>query len=113
MQKDGVEKHVPRPLFLHEVSDIDIWERRREEEKEERREQRYWDLLIILTVIFAIALFYTLTLFVLQAFHVGGFDLETRLLELLGGSTIGEVAGLLVILIRGLSSSSEKAQRQE
>jgi hypothetical protein len=77
------------------------------------REEKQWGLLRQLSVIFAISLGYTLTLFILQGFHIGGFDLDTSLLALLGGATIGEVAGLLIILMRGISGADKGASGED
>jgi hypothetical protein len=42
----------------------------------------------------------TMGIFYLQGFRVGGFSLDAALLKWLGGATIGEIGGLLVLTIR-------------
>jgi hypothetical protein len=42
----------------------------------------------------------TTIMFFLQGFHVAGFNLDAALLKWLGGATIGEISGLLVLTIR-------------
>lgn len=42
----------------------------------------------------------TVGIFLLQGFHVYGFNLSEGLLKLLGGTTIGEVAGLITLTIK-------------
>jgi hypothetical protein len=50
---------------------------------------------ISLLVIFTILCLGTISLFFLQGFHTVGFNLDTSLLLMIGGATIGEVAGLI------------------
>ena len=39
----------------------------------------------------------TLAIFLLQGWHLWGFNLDAALLKWLGGATIGEIAGLLTL----------------
>ncbi|QNI31432.1 hypothetical protein H7849_20495 [Alloacidobacterium dinghuense] len=69
-----------------------------------RVEAETWRLrnivLIFLLCAFGFLLLATMGIFFLQGFRVRGFDLPTNVLLWLGGATIGEVAGLLVLCIR-------------
>ncbi len=42
----------------------------------------------------------TMGIFYLQGFHVGNFSLDSGLLRWLGGATIGEIGGLMILAIR-------------
>jgi hypothetical protein len=42
----------------------------------------------------------TMTILFLQGFHAWNFNLDTKLLMWLGGATIGEIGGLLVLTLR-------------
>ena len=42
----------------------------------------------------------TMTIFFLQGFRIANFQLDPALLKWLGGATIGEIGGLLVLTIR-------------
>ena len=71
-----------------------------------RVEAETWRLrnivLIFLLCAFGFLLLATMGIFFLQGFRVRGFDLPTKVLLWLGGATIGEVAGLLVLCVRNV-----------
>jgi hypothetical protein len=57
-------------------------------------------IVIFLLRAYGFLLVATMAIFFLQGFHVWGFTLEISLLRWLGGATIGEIGGLLVIAFR-------------
>jgi hypothetical protein len=71
-----------------------------------RVEAESWRLrnivLVFLLCAFGFLLFTTMGIFFLQGFRVKGFYLPATVLLWLGGATIGEVAGLLILCIRAV-----------
>ncbi|OGO63978.1 MAG: hypothetical protein A2Z45_10845 [Chloroflexi bacterium RBG_19FT_COMBO_55_16] len=65
-------------------------------------------ILIILTVFFTGLIVFTLGLILLDGFNIGGFSLDTTTLNLLAGTTVAEVAGLLAIALRGIFKSKQE-----
>jgi hypothetical protein len=47
----------------------------------------------------------TMLVFFLQGFRLWGFSLDVALLRWLGGATVGEIAGLLVLSLRAIFRS--------
>ncbi|HEX3470665.1 MAG TPA: hypothetical protein VHT28_05720 [Silvibacterium sp.] len=71
-----------------------------------RVEAESWRLrnivLVFLLCAFGFLLLTTMGIYVLQGFRVNGFYLPANVLLWLGGATIGEVAGLLILCIRAV-----------
>jgi len=49
-----------------------------------------------------------MTIFFLQGFHAWGFTLDLKILGWLGGATIGEIGGLLLLTFRVVFEKSRK-----
>jgi hypothetical protein len=49
-----------------------------------------------------------MTIFFLQGFHLWGFALDLKILGWLGGATIGEIGGLLLLTFRVVFGNSRK-----
>ncbi len=56
-------------------------------------------LLIALLILYGLLIVSNITIFFMQGFHYHGFVLETYLLDRIAWSTVGQVAGLLVLTI--------------
>jgi hypothetical protein len=48
----------------------------------------------------------TMLIFFLQGFKVGNFSLDSALLKWLGGATIGEIGGLLILTLKAVFRKS-------
>src|ERR1700751_2412934 len=59
-------------------------------------------ILVFLLCAFGFLLLSTMGIFFFQGFRLDGFYLPTNVLLWLGGATIGEVAGLLILCIRAV-----------
>jgi uncharacterized membrane protein YqjE len=108
MNKEGKELLSPKPWFIREAElDLEQREIRLEKQKAELEEQlrnmqRQDRVLMILTLIFTALIVFSLVIILLNGFGIGGFQIDTTTLNLLAGSTIAEVAGLLAIALRGI-----------
>ena len=56
----------------------------------------------LLITYFGLALLFTFGIFVLQGFHFLGFNLDAHVLNWLGAATIGELGGLITIMVKSL-----------
>ena len=79
------------------------WFSRKESELRLRERSVY-----LMLSLFALGLVSTFVIIFFEGFHVGGFDLPDEFLHWLGGATVGEVAGLLVITFRYLFPKQEE-----
>jgi hypothetical protein len=59
-------------------------------------------IVIFLLCAFGLLLLASGTIFFLQGFRLGGFYLSEHVLLWLGGATVGEVAGLLVLCVKAV-----------
>ena len=77
-------------------------------EKFIKREQALSDITLrekavkFLFITFGSVLICTVTVIILQGFHLGGFNLELEFLRWLGVATVGEIATLLTIALSSL-----------
>jgi hypothetical protein len=118
MEKEGRNWLSARPWFPEEEAQIDLElkrleleSKRQELETKRRRIDSLERILTTLIWVFVGAIILTFAAIFFEGFHVGGFSLETSVLLLLGGATIGEAAGLLTITISAvLGLRTEKSQ---
>jgi hypothetical protein len=108
LKKEGKERPAGTWFMREEQLEYDLKQveldvRRQELEAQVKRDALLARMLIILTWVFVSLLAATLAVFVLQGFQIGGFSLDREVLLLLGGATIGEVAGLLSICLTAIT----------
>jgi hypothetical protein len=53
----------------------------------------------------------TISIFFLQGFRLGGFNLDVQLLRWLGGATVGEIGGLLTLTAGSLFGRGKREAR--
>lgn len=69
--------------------------------------QTQGDILKLLGFFFGGAILFTLVIIILQGFKLWGFVLDTSTINLIGAATIGEVAGLLGIVVKTIFGFGE------
>lgn len=113
-RREGKETISP-PNYI--IRELELDDRRQEAEvaqkelaikQAQRQIELQARLTYFLTAAFSSALLLTIAVILLQGFAVGGFHLDQNTVNLLAAATIGEIAGLLTILINSLVRGRKK-----
>jgi hypothetical protein len=105
-RKEGKDLLSPTPYFVREIErEQDVKDLKLDQERaalEESKQSMRLRILfsIILTTFFGISLIFSLVIIILDSITISGFEVNENILTTLTASTIGEVAGLLLIAYR-------------
>ena len=107
-RKEGKETIYPPNYILRELElddrlqEADVAQKELTVRKAQSKIELQTRLTYLLAIAFSSALLLTIAVILLQGFAAWGFHLDQTTVNLLAAATIGEIAGLLTILISNL-----------
>ena len=101
-RKEGLVEKESKDWIRREYEDPDYDSKLADTEAKLRKLQNQERVLKIFTVAFIVLIVFTLAIIALQGFHVAGFVLSVSTINILAGSVILEILGLIAIAYRWL-----------